>query len=157
NLGKGSLSVRVMEGIEKWSIARADAVVTVNLACKRIFASRSCRDDKIRVVMNTPDAQIFPFRAVPSKVFKDTVHPNSFALMYHGSLVERNGLDLAVDALEVVRKKIPSIQLRIYGHSTPFLEQVLESVRKKNMGQNVQYLGPKRLEDLVSEIQKCDL
>ena len=55
-------SVRMMKSLEKWSIGRADLAVTVNVACKRIFSSRSCPAEKIAVVMNAPDGQIFPCR-----------------------------------------------------------------------------------------------
>src|SRR6202795_4114945 len=54
--------VRWMKRLEKWSIARTDLAITVNIACKRIFSSRSCPAEKIAVVMNSPDHEIFPFR-----------------------------------------------------------------------------------------------
>ena len=38
NLHEHSFGVRLMRRLEKWSIAWADSVVTVNIACKRIFA-----------------------------------------------------------------------------------------------------------------------
>ena len=56
---------------------------------------------------------------------------DKFVIMYHGSLVERNGLDLAVEALALVRRSIPNVQLKIYGRSTPFLETVMDRVRMK--------------------------
>jgi glycosyltransferase involved in cell wall biosynthesis len=77
--------------------------------------------------------------------------------MYHGSLVDRNGLDLAVEALARVRKTIPATELRIYGRSTPFLERVMEQVRNQGLEDCVSYLGPKRLEDLVGAIENCDV
>src|ERR1019366_7884150 len=36
NLAPGSLSVRIIRWLEKWSMKRADLVLTVNLACKHI-------------------------------------------------------------------------------------------------------------------------
>ena len=39
NLDKHSFGVRLIKRLEKWSIARANLVITVNIACKRIFAS----------------------------------------------------------------------------------------------------------------------
>jgi glycosyltransferase involved in cell wall biosynthesis len=77
--------------------------------------------------------------------------------MYHGSLVERNGLDLAVDALVIVRRSVPSAELRVYGRSTPFLDQVLGKARSMGLESCVRYLGPKRLEELVCEIETCDV
>src|SRR5713226_3768594 len=92
-LKRESLSVRLISWIEKWSMARAHAVLTVNIACKRIFSSRSCVPEKVGVVMNSPDAEIFPLREVQLPKSSKGVRNGRFVIMYHGSIVERNGLD----------------------------------------------------------------
>jgi glycosyltransferase involved in cell wall biosynthesis len=132
-------------------------VITVNVACKRIFSSRSCPAEKIAVVMNSPDGQIFPFRAMRSEGFTGKTGDKPFVIMYHGSLVERNGLGVAIDALSRVREAIPTAELRIFGANTPFLERMMEAARNKNLHESVRYLGSRRLEDLVTEIENCDL
>jgi glycosyltransferase involved in cell wall biosynthesis len=157
NLEKDSLSVRLMQRLEKWSIARADLVLTVNAACKRIFTSRSCGPEKIGVVMNTPDERIFPFRAPQLDPSRNNHPAKRLVVMYHGTLVERNGLDLAVDALAVVRQTIHAAELRVYGFKTPFLEKVIDRARHKGLEDCVHYLGPRSLEGLVSEIKDCDV
>lgn len=152
-----SKSVKLLKGLEKWSIARADLVITVNIACQRIFSGRSCQAEKIAVVMNSPDSRIFPYCA--AKGGDPAGHPGNkpFVLMYHGSLVERNGLEVAIDALDLVRKSIPTAVLHIFGASTDFFGRVMTKVRDKNLESAVRYFGPKQLEDLVPEIDKCDL
>jgi glycosyltransferase involved in cell wall biosynthesis len=154
---ENSLAVRLIRMLEKWSLARAHLVITVNTACKRIFGSRSCSPEKIGVVMNAPDGQIFPFRAATSYRSTKKLPAEPFVIMYHGSLVERNGLELAVDALAKVRATVPSAELRIYGRETPFLWRVMESARSQGLEKNVHYLGAKRLEDLVPAIEACDV
>lgn len=156
NLGKDSPSVRFMKRLEKWCMARADLVVTVNVACKRIFATRSCPQEKIGVVMNSPNDEIFPLR-VPRLRPAENASTKRFVIMYHGSIVERNGLDLAVDALARVQETIPTAELRIYGRKTPFLERVMDEVHNRGLQDRVHYLGPKSLEELVREIEVCDL
>jgi glycosyltransferase involved in cell wall biosynthesis len=157
NLEEDSLSVRLLSRIEKWSIACADLVITVNVACKRIFSSRSCRPEKIEVVMNAPDGEIFPFRAARSHPPTNQARNSRFVIMYHGSIVERNGLDLAVDALARVRETIPTAELRIYGTRTLFLDRVMDAARSKGLNEAIRYFGPKRLEELVSAIEDCDV
>jgi len=157
SLDKESRSVRLMKRLEKWSIACANAVLTVNVTCKRIFASRSCHPDKIGVVMNSPDGDIFPLRSSRAQASRQPASKQRFAIMYHGSLVERNGLDLAVDALARAREAVPAAELRIYGPKTPFLERVLEAARNRGLQESLRYLGPRRLEDLVREIEDCDV
>jgi glycosyltransferase involved in cell wall biosynthesis len=77
--------------------------------------------------------------------------------MYHGSLVERNGLELAIDALARLRNTMPEVKLYIYGRSSPYLEQMMEKVRRLGLEESVRYLGGKTLEELVHEIEGCDL
>ena len=156
NLDQNSFGVRLIRWLEKWSIARANLVITVNVACKRIFANRGCRADKIGVVMNAPDGDIFRFNPAQLLPAHES-RTGRFVMMYHGSIVERNGLDLAVEALGHIRESVPSAELRIYGRKTPFLEQVLNDAQNRGLSDRVHYLGPKRLEDLPKEIGACDV
>jgi len=157
NVSDDNQSVQWMKRLEKWSIARADLVVTVNIACQRIFSSRSCRAEKIAVVMNAPDGQIFPFREAADQEAATRSNTKPFIIMYHGSLVERNGLDVAIDALARVRQAIPNAELHVFGRSTAFLEQMREFAKGKGVYDVVRYQGPRRLEELVTEIDRCDV
>ena len=157
NLKEDSFEVRMIRRLEKWSIGLADFVITVNRACKRIFAARACRPEKIGIVMNSPDAEIFRYRAAESYRREGEAPGKRFVAMYHGSIVERNGLDLAVDALVHVKNQIPSAELRIYGRRTPFLDQALEKAQSLGLHDSVCYLGQRTLEKLVQEIEACDV
>lgn len=152
-----NLRVRLLRRLEKFSIRCADLVLTVNLACHKIFASRSCHPEKIGVVMNSPDGEIFRFRAPRPHASTNHDSNKPFVIMYHGSLVERNGVDLAVDAFARVRQAVPAAELRIYGSKTRFLERVMDSARNNGQHDGIHYLGPKRLEDIVDAIEECDV
>jgi glycosyltransferase involved in cell wall biosynthesis len=156
-LGWETLAVRLIKGLERWSMKHADVVIAVNQACKNIFASRSCPAEKIRIVMNSPDENIFPLRPPGSRCHAGNQSDKPYIIMYHGSIVERNGLDLAIDALAFVRRSVPGVELRMYGRKTPFLEKMMEESRRKGLEDCVHFLGPKRLEDLVGEIEQCDV
>jgi glycosyltransferase involved in cell wall biosynthesis len=153
----GSKSVRLLKFLEKWSAARADRVLVPNVACRRLLASRSCPEDRIAVMMNSPDESIFPFRPACSQLALDHRSNAPFVVMYHGTLVERNGLDIAIRVFACLRKKLPMAQLHIYGKATPFLERVMQSAREHDLQQNVIHLGEKPLEQIVSAIDACDV
>jgi glycosyltransferase involved in cell wall biosynthesis len=156
-LERDSLGVRLLERFETWSIGFADAVLTPNRAFEKVFVSRSCRADKLHVVMNSPDETIFRYRELgrSNSAGRDTLKP--FIIMYHGALVERHGLDLAVLALESVRRTVPQAQLRVFGRPTPFSQQVMERVRARGLEAMVQYLGPKSLQEIAEAIDECDV
>jgi glycosyltransferase involved in cell wall biosynthesis len=156
-LREESFPVWLLKKFEAWSISFADSVLTTNEAFRKLFLRRGCPPQKISVVMNSPDEEIFqyqkPFRQVST--VRDASKP--FVIMYHGSLVERHGVDLAVAAVGKIRLKIPGAELRIYGRSTPFLEGVLDSVRKSELSDAVRYLGPMKLEQIPAAIRECDV
>jgi glycosyltransferase involved in cell wall biosynthesis len=154
-LGEKSFAVRLLKFLEKISIGFVNQVITVNLACKKIFSARSCPPEKILVLMNVPDETIFKFRAAADYAPRNPAKP--FVIMYHGSIVERNGLDLAVQAVKLCRENIPNVELRIYGAKTAFLDSVMEYVAANGLSEVVHHLGAKTLDEITSAIQECDL
>ena len=158
-LPEKSLSVVMLKRLEKWSIRFADLVLTVNLACKKIYSSRSCQPDKIKVVINSPDDEVFRFRSgdVRSVDGKNDNGSTPFVILYHGSLVHRNGFDLAIASLEKVREVIPSVRLSVCGKQSDFFEKVMESARQRGLDSIVDYLGVRSLEEIVETIEDCDL
>jgi glycosyltransferase involved in cell wall biosynthesis len=158
-LPEKSLSVVLLKRLEKWSIRFADLVLTVNLACKKIYSSRSCHPDKVKVVINSPDHEVFPFRRsrVGDVNGKNGNGSKPFVILYHGSLVHRNGFDLAVDSLGKVRGTIPSVRLWVCGKRTNFFENVMKSAQQRGLDAHIDYLGARNLRGIVEAIEQCDL
>ncbi|HTO02745.1 MAG TPA: glycosyltransferase family 4 protein, partial [Opitutus sp.] len=155
--GKGpeSRAGKLLRTFERWSTRFADEVITVNEACRELFGSRSCPAQKIHVVMNSPDPAIFRFRQAESTAGSITGRTDRFVILYHGALVERNGLDLAIAALVAIKPHIPAAELRIIGRRTRFLTQMLDSPEARSCSTALQYLGEKTLEQVVEEIGRC--
>ncbi len=154
-LDEKSLGVRLLKFLEKNSIGFADQVLTVNLACKEIFSGRSCPPEKIQVLMNVPDERVFQYHNCLDYPERDPARP--FVVMFHGSIVERNGLDIAVDALRVLRRSVPNAELWVYGAATPFLHKVMDPASLNGLSSAVRYLGPKSQKGIVAAIHTCDV
>jgi glycosyltransferase involved in cell wall biosynthesis len=156
-LQENSLSVWLLKEVEKRCVGFADLVITPNDAFRRIFLSRTGRDAKINVIMNSPDEVLFRDCAAADR--NPTVRDRStpFVVMYHGALVERHGLDLAVTAMGKVLETVPNAQLRVYGRRTAFLDKVMGSVDKLNLSNAIQYCGARSLEQIAEAIGECDL
>jgi glycosyltransferase involved in cell wall biosynthesis len=152
-----SRSVRLLKLLEKWSTGFADLVLTVNQASKRIYTSRSCMPEKVQIIMNSPDERVFQFQPVASLKPKKKGSNEPFVVMYHGSIFPRNGLDLAVDALEIAMRSVPNATLVICGDNNPFLEQVMASVKERGLEKAVSYLGRCDYRQIVEAIDKCDI
>lgn len=153
-LSEESLGVRALKKMEKSSIAFSNVVLTVNQACKRIYSSRSCSPEKIRIVLNSPDEAIFK---LTTPAASNGHEPNPFRVLYHGSLVSRNGFDLAVDAIEIVRAAIPQIKLIVCGTATPFFEEVMKSASARGLQGQIEYLGAQNLSGIVAAINRSHL
>jgi glycosyltransferase involved in cell wall biosynthesis len=154
-LKEHSFGVRLLKFLEKHSIGFADQVLTVNQACKDIFSARSCPPDKIQVLMNVPDERVFQYRNCLDYPERDPAKP--FVVMFHGSIVERNGLDLAIEALRLLRPTVPNAELWVYGAATPFLNKVMAPASLNGLSSAVRYLGPKSQREIVDAIHACDV
>ena len=153
---ESSAGVRLLKYLERRSIGFVDLVFTVNRACKRIYSSRSCSPEKITVIMNAPEDQIFQFTPpLRNGVSQDAERP--FLILYHGSLVPRNGFDLAVDALALVRDRIPKAQLMVCGERSAYFDEVMESAQKQGVSDLVHYLGLKNRREMADLILRCDI
>jgi len=149
--------VWMLKKLEKSSLRLADAAVTPNEAFKKVFSARSCPPEKVTVILNSPDEEIFKFRQPSVQRLPLRDHSKPFIIMYHGSLVERYGLDLAVTALGKIRESLPNAELKVYGRSTAYLARVMDLVQKLGLSGAVRYMGPKNLEEIAKAISECDV
>jgi len=146
--------VRALRRVEKWSIGFSDLALTPNLAFKKLFSSRSCRPEKIQIVMNSPQQEIFdPDRFTPGE--NSEQRPGEFRIMHHGSIVHRHGLDLLVEAVAQLRPTVPGIRLDIYGAETPYLSKLRETVARLAVGDIVTYHGAKSQSAIAQAIRAC--
>jgi glycosyltransferase involved in cell wall biosynthesis len=148
--------VHWLKRMERRSIAFAHQVVTPNLAFKNLFAARSCSSGKIVTVMNSPETTIFDPAKHPVKNHTSET-PRPFILMYHGLLVERHGLDLAVRAVAQLRAKIPGIQLHLYGEPTEYLDKIQALVSELKVEDLVKFHGFKSLAEIAECISRIDV
>jgi glycosyltransferase involved in cell wall biosynthesis len=146
--------VRLLELSERWSIGFSNLVLTPNIAFRNLFAERSGQPDKVHIIMNSPERNIFSPR-------KCTRPPSPtkpvFCVMFHGTLLDRHGLDTAVKAVAQLRQRIPGLQLDIYGKRTeyvPHIEQLAEELGVKDL---VHLHGNKSLAEIAHAILATNL
>lgn len=153
-LGADHKIVALLRILERWSIRFSDVVFTPNLTFKEVFVSRGCRPDKMQIVMNSPETSIFN----PERMTQTRKKPTgTFRLIHHGSIFHRHGIDLLVEAIALVRAKIPGIRLDFYGGPTPFLDTVMETARQLAVADIVHFHGSETQEALAEAIHQSDL
>jgi glycosyltransferase involved in cell wall biosynthesis len=108
-----SISVRLAKLLEWVSCWFADQVVVVHEPHRRLLQSRGVAGSKIAVVMNAPDPTVFG--SVLSHRNDYTEASGQPRLVYHGTITERLGLDIAILAFKEVLDVVPSARFELYG------------------------------------------
>jgi glycosyltransferase involved in cell wall biosynthesis len=154
-MGTEHVVIRILQMLERWSIKCAHLVLTPNGAFRDIFVRRGCPAAKVAVVMNTPDPAVF---SLPGGVSAVPVarRKGEFRLMYHGTIVERHGLDTALDALIFVRTTLPGVVLHVFGEGD-FVGPFLSRVRELSLESLVVYHGQVPLEVIAATIPSVDV
>lgn len=149
--------ISVLKRVERISIRCADRVLTPNLAFQRVFESRSCKPGKIGIVMNSPNESIFSPGAEPARLPDNGACDKPFRVLHHGSIVHRHGLDIAVEAVAIARKSIPSIHFYICGGGNSYLDKVLKLASQLGIEDRVIFLGSKSQPEVARIVRACDL
>ena len=84
----------------------ADVVVTVNEPHRKLTEQHGVDPAKLRVVLNTADATLFPML---------DPRPASPFLAYHGTVAARMGLDVVLEAIAALRAERPELRTAIWG------------------------------------------
>ncbi|GBC63758.1 glycosyltransferase WbuB [Desulfonema ishimotonii] len=145
--------IKILKTVEKFSIGFADLVITPNISFRNLFVSRSCPSWKIHIVMNSPQENIFQ-KNKPERNKKAA--QSKFSIMYHGSIVERHGLDIAIRMMTHLRKKISNLVLHVYGDGN-FLNQIKKNVRDMDLRDIVKFHGAVPLETIAKAIASADV
>ena len=150
---RDSWLIKMLKWQERASIRFAHKIITTNKSFLDKFISRGCPPDKINIVMNSPQESIFNKFINKSKNKSDE---NKYVVMYHGIIIKRYGLEELVNAINLLKDKIPGLELRVYGTGED-LSLFLEMVRKLNLENIVKYFGQVSIEKIVETIPECDV
>ncbi|MFG1931585.1 GNAT family N-acetyltransferase [Mycobacterium sp. NPDC048908] len=103
--------VRLVTALEQASIRFADAAVTATEPMRQAFIARGAAPDKITVVMDGSDEEVFDPTRLPQRGRDD----DKFVLVSHGTIEAQYGLDTVIEAVAQLAATIPSLELRIIG------------------------------------------
>lgn len=148
-----SLLVRPVLWEEKLSCRFADHVITVTDRWRQALIRRGVPAEKVSVVMNLADERIFNPQATAESRPRDR---NTFKMIYHGSITKRYGLDLAVQAVDQVRRQIPGIHLTIVGRGE-YRPALMQRVEDLNLQDHVQFLDTLPIAALPQLICQADI
>ena len=151
--GKDSKLTKLLKWQEKVSIKFAHRIITTNKSFLDRFISRGCPPEKIYIVMNSPQESIFNQFIVKPEQKSDQ---NKYIVMYHGIIITRYGFEELLNAVNLLKNKISGLELRIYGTGED-LTLFLQTVKKLELENTVNYFGQVPIEKIVETIPGCDV
>lgn len=150
---KKSSLITVVRFVERISCRFANKLITVTDVCKENLVNRGVPANKITLVLNTPNQKIFKYDT--GREYK--IITGRAKLIYHGTVAERMGLHIAVEAMKYLSEKIPGSVLVIYGHYDRTYKIYLEKlIRKFNLEENVILKGEFSQEVIYGFIKESD-
>jgi glycosyltransferase involved in cell wall biosynthesis len=144
--------IRLLKFVEKVSVDFADYVVTIHEPILDLLVARGLSRSKALVVMNAVDEA--RFSAGPDAATADGGGEPRFVMMYHGTLTKIYGLDIAIEAFEMVHKQMPGAELWILGSGTE--QATLASMAEEGkLTSKVRLVGQVKSSEIPGWLAKC--
>ena len=124
--------------MEKFSTKKADRVITVIEENKeRIVKKYSINKEKVFVVSNTVDLEVFGNSEIDAKILK--AYSEKFVILYAGWVSPERGLETPIIAMEKLKELIPNPLLLIVGNGVS-VETLNKMVSKNNLNSFVKFV-----------------
>ncbi len=145
--------VRFLTLVERLSMRFADHVLTVSEPCRQVFLDRGVPARKLSIMLNVADDRRFCHEMYEPR----PICPGDpVTLICHGTLVERYGFDVLIEATDRVRKEQPGICLRIVGDGE-YGTVLRRMVEERGLRQHVIFDGHQPLEKIPGILSRADI
>lgn len=146
----GAIGARLLMIEERASALLADRVIAVHQLHRQRLEAAGIPSRKIHVVVNSPDPAIFNRRALGD-------HPmdrpeDAFTVVCHGYIARRLGLDVALEAVARLRRRIPRLRLRIAG-AGDYLPSLRALAHALGLEGRVEFVGRVPLDELPAVLR----
>jgi glycosyltransferase involved in cell wall biosynthesis len=153
--GDNSLMFKLLCLEEFVCTAIAHQIICVNHTQKDVLVGRGLRPEKVTISLNVPDPVLFPVNGVPPSITKTK---DAFRMIYHGTIAERLGVDLALMAVAELAGKIPNLQFHVWAKDGPSFEALEQLGHSLGIADRLHLLpGGVPLEKLAHALKIMDL
>ncbi len=123
--------------LENYCIKNSDHIIVVVEENKKRLAGRGVPEEKVTVISNTVDLNNFnrEVSGADNEEFEER-----FVILYTGTISPERGLETPLEAIKILKEKIPRILLLLVGagKSVPSL---MEKSRNMGLEENVKFIG----------------
>lgn len=148
--------IRLATWQERISIAFADHVITIGWTLEHVLRQRGVPDEKMTSIINSADPKFFPLSLRRPTSPEPFGEQRPFVLLYHGTIAERQGLDIAMRAVALASAVVPHIRLDIKGcgEHLPALKELAKELR---MGDKVVFSETCPYDEVADFILRGDI
>ena len=136
--------------VERLSIAYSNHVIIANHLWYDKLTRRSVAPDKCTAIINYPDPSIFSRRGGPAR------RGHEFVMCYPGTLSWHQGLDIAVEAMALLRDEVPELRLQLIGDG-PERENLKRLIRERGLEGRISLTGLIPMEKVAEIMATIDL
>ena len=141
----------------KYYLSKADGVVCVSNFTKKILVDQfDVSKDKIKLITNGIDLDKFKNNTEHNTIIDQYKTPGKLLIFSAGRLIERKGLDYAIEAMKLVSAKYPHVHLVIAGEGEK-LNAYNNKIIELNLENTVTMTGRLTHDELVSFYSHCDI
>jgi glycosyltransferase involved in cell wall biosynthesis len=151
--GAKNLVFRALCLEEKLSARMSDRIICVNEVHKEVVMQRGIPAGKMSVVMNVPDHRHF---GISSERRERPKQNGRFCLVYHGTIEERLGIGIAVEAVSAVRNRIPGLELHLWG-GRDYRHSLREQSRKLGSSDIIHFHAAVPVDQLAPALADMDV
>jgi glycosyltransferase involved in cell wall biosynthesis len=144
--------IRLLKWLERISFNYADHVITINEPIQDLLSERGLSRSKSTVIMNAADES--RFAATPAADGTTPSGSSKFVMMYHGTLTNIYGLDIAIEAFNRAHHEMPGAELWILG-SGPEASHLNSLVERYELGSKVKLLGEVLPSQIPGLLKQC--
>jgi glycosyltransferase involved in cell wall biosynthesis len=148
-VGERSLVFRLLAMVERLSIFYSNHAIISNHLWQQRLVGRSVRREKCTALINYPDPSIFNPRRESAR------GGDEFVLCYPGTLAWHQGLDIAIEAMALLRERAPHLRLVLVGDG-PEREQLRKLIVDRKLEDSVSLTGLVPLERVAEIMADID-
>lgn len=149
-VNEDSIVFRALVFMERLSIAYSHHVIIANHLWYEKLIRRSVRKEKCTPIINYPDPSIFSAHSTQPRTDRN------FVLCYPGTLSHHQGLDLAIEAVGMLRDEIPELRLTLIGDG-PERENLKRQIKRLALADRVTMRGLIPMEEVARIMTAIDL